>query len=117
MTKAENAKIYEENVDKRVLKQRWQKPGDNAKYKDIRNQDGYTKPTSRFMQKDNELSLNSITLGYDLDSKFLRKYKFGLVRLELGANELFRISTIKQERGTEFPYAHSYNFSIKINFN
>ena len=117
VTKVENAKIYGENVDKRVLKQRWQKPGDNAKYKDIRNQDGYTKPTSRFMQKDNELSLNSITLGYDLDSKFLRKYKFGLVRFELGANELFRISTIKQERGTEFPYAHSYNFSIKINFN
>ena len=116
-TKVEGAKIYEENVDKRVLKERWQKPGDIAKYKDIKNQDGYTRPTSRFMQKDNVLSLNSITLGYDMESAFLRKYKFGMIRFELGANELFRISPVKQERGTSYPYAHSFNFSIKINFN
>ena len=117
VTKVENAKIYEENVDKRVLEERWQKPGDIAKYKDIRNQDGYTKPTSRFMQKEDVLSLNSVTLGYDLDSKFLRKYKFGLIRFEIGANDVFHLSTIKQERGTSYPFAHSFNFSVKINFN
>ena len=116
-TKVEGAKIYEENVDKRVLTERWQKPGDIKKYKDIKNQDGYTKPTSRFMQKENVLSMNSITLGYDLDSKFLRKYKFGLIRFELGANELFRLSTVKQERGLEYPYARQFNFTIKVNFN
>ena len=69
------------------------------------------------MQKENVLSMNSITLGYDLDSKFLRKYKFGLIRFELGANELFRLSTVKQERGLEYPYARQFNFTIKVNFN
>ena len=116
-TKVEGAKIYDENVDKRVMKERWQKPGDIAKYKDIKNQDGYTRPTSRFMQKDNELSLNSITLGYDMESAFLKRYKFGMIRFELGANDVFRISPVKRERGTSYPYAHSFNFTIKINFN
>lgn len=116
-TKVEGAKIYDENVDKRVMKERWQKPGDIAKYKDIKNQDGYTRPTSRFMQKDNELSLNSITLGYDMESAFLKRYKFGMIRFELGANDVFRISPVKRERGTSYPYAHSFNFTVKINFN
>lgn len=116
-TKVEGAKIYEENADKRVLTERWRKPGDIAKYKDIKDQDGYTKPTSRFMQKNNVLSLNSLTLGYDLESKFLRRYKFGMIRFEFGATDLFRLSSVKKERGLYYPYAHKFDFSIKINFN
>lgn len=52
--KVENADIYNENVDKRVLTGRWQKPGDRAKYKAL--QSGVdeiktTNQTERFVQE------------------------------------------------------------------
>ena len=71
--RVENADIYSENVDKRVYTSRWQKPGDIAKYKKLESgRDGRpasTRPTSRFVQDYNMVSLNSISLGYELELK------------------------------------------------
>ena len=63
--KVENVDIYTENVDKRVLTSRWQKPGDKVKYKSIVNDRGsveITRPTSRFVQQYNALSWTSLEL-------------------------------------------------------
>ncbi|MDD3039995.1 SusC/RagA family TonB-linked outer membrane protein [Bacteroides sp.] len=116
--KVENVNVYEKNADRRVLTERWQKPGDIAMYKKLEAGDNIstTKATSRFVQDYNWLSLNSITLGYDFDNKLITHLHLSMLRFEVGANELFRISSIKQERGLSYPYSRTLNFSLKASF-
>ena len=39
-----------------------------------------------------------------------------MVRLELGANELFRLSTIKAERGLSYPFARTMDITLHVTF-
>jgi len=39
-----------------------------------------------------------------------------MLRLSVTANELFYLSTIKQERGLSYPFARSATFSAQVNF-
>nr|WP_234155893.1 TonB-dependent receptor [Bacteroides thetaiotaomicron] len=116
--KIEDIDIYAKNADRRALTDRWQKPGDVVKYK--RMQAGgsirSTQPTSRFVQNYNWLSLNSITLGYDFDQKLVAPLHLSMLRFEVGANELFRCSSVDQERGLSYPYSRTLNFSLKASF-
>ena len=112
----ENADIQGSNVDKRVLTQRWEKPGDIAPLKDIKDMNSVTLPTSRFVQDENVLSLDALTLSYDFDPLWLRKIFLKTLRLEVSTNELFRLSSIKQERGTSYPFARTVNFSLRATF-
>ena len=73
-------------------------------------------PTERFVQDYNVVTLNSITLGYDFDQELIKKAHLGMLRLEIGANDLLRISSVKAERGLSYPFARSVNFSIKATF-
>ena len=42
--------LYNYNADKRVLTERWQKPGDVTRLKAIQDRGQTTRPTSRFVQ-------------------------------------------------------------------
>lgn len=60
------------NQDKRALYDRWQKPGDRAQYKKITStvSDNETAPmTSRYVQKENTLSGESISLPMNLENR------------------------------------------------
>lgn len=124
--KVENANIYTMNVDKRILTERWQKPGDVKKYRKLalrENKGSFsiptTRPTERFVQKNNNLSLNSITLGYSLQAdshRWLKTSGISMLRFEIGANELFYWSSIKAERGLSYPFARTMNFSLNLTF-
>jgi len=116
VSKVENANIYETNVDKRVFDSRWKQAGDKVKYKSISDDKRYTRPTSRFMQDNNTISLSSLTLGYDFEKDLISKANLSMLRFEVGANNLMRFSTIKEERGTSYPFARTINFSIKASF-
>ncbi len=117
LERVENARISSENVDKRVFTDRWQHVGDIAKYKKLESRSiETTRPTSRFVQDYNVLSFNSLTLGYEFDQKLLSKAHIGMLRLEIGANDIFRLSSVKQERGLDYPYARTMNFSVKLSF-
>ena len=117
--KVENADIYRYNADKRVLTERWQKPGDKAKYRAL--SDGAfsitkTQPTERFVQNKNVITCNSLSMSYDFNSEILRKLHLGMMRLEIGANELFRLSTIKAERGLSYPFARTMDITLHVTF-
>jgi len=102
-----------------VFTSRWKNPGDKAKYKALETGRGSietTNPTERFVQDYNVVTLNSITLGYDFDQELIKKAHLGMLRLEIGANDLLRISSVKAERGLSYPFARSVNFSIKATF-
>lgn len=115
--KVENVNVYADNVDSRVLSDRWQKPGDHARYKSLvtgRNSLDQTKPASRFVQDYNMLSWNSLELGYDLSAVQTKKLHLSMVRLSLGMNDILHLSSVKQERGISYPYARTVTFSVKI---
>ncbi|MFR3330257.1 MAG: SusC/RagA family TonB-linked outer membrane protein [Odoribacter splanchnicus] len=112
----ENARIESENVDRRVLTDRWEKPGDMRQLKDIKDRKKTTRPTSRFMQKYNLLSMNSMTLQYEFGKKITRALHLERMRIEANTGELFRICSVKQERGLSYPFARNFNFTLMVNF-
>lgn len=111
----ENADIENSNVDKRVLTDRWQKIGDIAPLKDIKDSKK-TYPTSRFVQDYNTFSLNSLSVMYEFGEKVTKPIGIERLRLEARADELFRCSSVKQERGLSYPFARSFHLSLMLNF-
>lgn len=110
------------NLDKRVA-DTWTQPGDHVTYRKIemmQNPNDYndtTRPTSRFVQKDNELYISSINIGYDFyNMKFVKL--LGLERLYVSfyANELARFNSVKVERGLTYPFARTFSFSVNATF-
>ena len=114
------------NVDRRVLTGRWQKPGDVKPFKSLAKvwvaEEGIykmekTQATSRFVQKRNELDLASVNVYYDFN-RFQSIKTLGLERLRLSfyMNDVFKVSSIRTERGLYYPFARSCNFSLQVTF-
>ena len=103
------------NVDSRVLSQRWKQPGDKAFFKDI-NDLSKSYVSSRFVQKDNLLELQSLYFSYDFNPTLIRRLGMQNLRLATTANDLFRTSSIAVERGLAYPFARSLTFSVQASF-
>lgn len=103
------------NADRRVLYERWRKPGDIALYKRI---DDKTPPyqTTRLVQDNDFLRLQTLTLTYDLPAKSLESLRLERARIMLTSNDLFRFSTVKMERGTMYPYAQTFSLALNLTF-
>ncbi|MFS2187405.1 SusC/RagA family TonB-linked outer membrane protein [Mucilaginibacter sp. Mucisp84] len=103
------------NVDSRVLEQRWKQPGDHTFFKNITDlTDTYV--SSRFVQKDNLIELQSLYLSYDFKPNAIRRLGLQNLRLAATANDVFRTSTIQAERGIYYPFARSLTFSLLGSF-
>ena len=103
------------NADERVFNDRWKQPGNYAKYRNIAD---YSTPqqTSRFVQVNNYLTLQSLSVAYDFTPWQIRKLGLTRLRLELLTNDLFYLSSIKRERGLDYPYARSVEMSVRFSF-
>ena len=113
----ENANIKTGNVDLRVLTDRWQKPGDIAQFKNIKDGNLTTLPTSRFVQDKALLHLNSLTVSYDFDREWIKKHlRMNMLRLEANTSELINWNSIRQERGLSYPRSWKMSFSLKAQF-
>lgn len=115
LSKVENADIVGGNVDRRVLTDRWKQPGDVAPYYDMMN-NVKTQPTSRFVQDNNYLHFASLSLGYDFAQTFVQRLHLTSLGVRFNANDLARWSTIKEERGTSYPYAKNYSVTLSVGF-
>lgn len=104
------------NADRRVLYDRWRYPGDMVSFKGIANTTT-TKATSRFVMDDNTFELRNVSLSYVFPATWTQKY-LRINRLFLSANteDLFRISSIKQERGLAYPFSRKFSFSLTATF-
>jgi hypothetical protein len=104
------------NVDSRVFYDRWKKPGDIADFKSVADR-SITQPTSRFVEKDNTIELKSVNLSYTFDQSRLFT-KFGIQRARLSGylNDVFRASTVKDERGINYPYSKHYALAFQVIF-
>lgn len=103
------------NTDRRVLSERWQYAGDVTFYKDIAD-NSFTYPTSRFVQDYNYLQLSALNLSYDFPSKLTKKLALESLRLSFSMNDVFRASSIKQERGLDYPFARTFRTSLRVIF-
>lgn len=103
------------NVDARVYNARWQKPGDHSFFKGF--SDDATRATSRFVMKDNVLTLQSLSLQYRWDSKWIKR-QFRVQSITLGVNmsDLFHWSSTRLERGIDYPFARNIQGSLKFLF-
>ena len=115
LNKVENASMYF-NVDKRVKDNRWNKAGDLAQFKSIADE-SYTQPTSRFVQDNNILRLATLNVYYDFrNTAILKKSKLQRFRTTFYMNDVFTLSSINIERGTDYPFARTFMFSIQAGF-
>ena len=102
------------NQDRRALYNRWQNVGDRAKYKGISLTES-TPISSRFVMKNDYISLESIRVGYEFPERWLKKVRVSGMTFSAYMNQICRISSIKDERGIDYPFARSVSFSLSIN--
>ena len=120
LDKVENANLRM-NVDRRALTDRWQEVGNKAFFKKI---DGEadrvkTKASSRFIMDENEFALTTVNLSYRMDSnhqKFLNRIGVSTLTLGMYLEDILRLSTVKIERGIEYPFSHQVSMSLNIVF-
>ncbi|MCT4644478.1 MAG: TonB-dependent receptor, partial [Carboxylicivirga sp.] len=103
------------NVDRRVLEARWENPGDLSFYKDIKD-DSYTKPTSRFIQDYSFLELATVNASYEFNKRIAEKVGMKRLKMLFYMNDIFRASTVKAERGINYPFARSFSLGIQARF-
>ena len=103
------------NQDKRALYDRWQKPGNHAKFKAI-STTGSTPMSSRFVEDNNVLSGESISLGYETEAKWLSTIGASSLTFHAYMNDIFRASSVKEERGIDYPFSRSVSFAIGLIF-
>ena len=104
------------NQDVRALTDRWQKPGDIAKFKRI-DDTSTTRMSSRFIGTEKTLQCTSINVGYRTTrAKFLKAISATSFNVSAYMNDIFRISTIKEERGLDYPFQRSVSLAFGIGF-
>ena len=116
INRVENAdKKY--NVDRRVYEDRWKEPGDRTFFKGIKETTA-TQATSRFVQDEATFTCQNLNITYDLKGNKWLRHNLGIQTLTLKGDiaDLFRISTIKQERGTSYPFSRQFSFTLSVMF-
>jgi hypothetical protein len=104
------------NQDRRALSERWQKPGDNARFKAI-SETRSNPMSSRFVEDNNLLAGESISIGYETSTaRWLKAVRASSVTFRAYMNDIFRISTVMNERGIDYPFARSVSFSAGVRF-
>ena len=115
LDKVENADVHY-NVDRRVFTGRWSETGQVARFKSITD-DSETKPTSRFVEDYNLLTFSSLNVYYDFrECRFMEKSFLQRMKATFYMNDIATISSVKTERGTSYPFARSFSFSLQVTF-
>ena len=112
------------NADARALTARWQKPGDIVRFAafardpvvGVLDHQVATRPTSRFIEDYNYLEMSTLNLSYEFDNKNLKRYGIQRLKLLFYMNDVFHTSTVKIERGTNYPYARNFSLGLQARF-
>lgn len=103
------------NQDRRALYNRWKEPGDQARFRGISLTD-VTRISSRFVQPNDYISIESVRVGYEFNRKWMEKIGFSGMNVSAYMNEIYRFSTLGDERGIDYPFARSFTFALSVNF-
>ena len=72
--------------------------------------------TTRFVEDDNNVICRNIELSYEFNPDLLKKIGFKRLRLSAGMKDPFRMSSVKFERGTDYPFSRGFTFSVSPTF-
>lgn len=103
------------NADRRVATDRWQKAGDVAYFKKLTSKET-TQATSRFVNDYSFLRFSSLSLSYDFAKQTISALRMKGLRLTFSMNDIFRVSTVKEERGIAYPFSRSARVSLRVTF-
>jgi TonB-linked SusC/RagA family outer membrane protein len=113
------------NVDRRVLLGRWKEPGQQAQFKRLGTfqyvdnpaaQQEKTRATTRFVQKRDEFTISTASLSYEFPVALARKLSMQRLKISAYMNDVYKWSSIKIERGLNYPYAHIGSLSLTATF-
>ena len=114
--RVENLQYMYYNCDERIFQDRWHKQGDLVKYKDIADVQQATRPTSRFLMRNNYVNFGSVTLNWECDNNWVKSIGLSRLRMSFNMSDIVRFSTIQIERGLSYPFARTFNFTLSANF-
>lgn len=114
MEKVENVDMYY-NQDKRALYERWHEAGDIRRFKNIRDVNA-SPMSSRFIQTENVLALESLHVEYEFMDGWIENVGLGNLKFFFSMRDVFRASTIRAERGIDYPFARTMEAGLSFNF-
>lgn len=103
------------NQDRRALYDRWSESNREAYFKGI-SMVQKTEKSSRFVMDDNAFIGESFNVGYEFPDRIVRKAHLGAMNLQLTMTDLFRATSVRVERGIDYPFAKSVTMSLGITF-
>ncbi len=117
LQKVEGADIVD-NVDRRLFLGRWAGAGSESQFLNgFKNGIvGNVRTTSRFVQRNNQLNVSAMSLYYEFPARWIASLHMRRLRLSFNTNDLYTFSSIDIERGTSYPYARTFTFSLTATF-
>lgn len=103
------------NQDRRALYDRWSTSNREAWFKGI-SLVQTTSKSSRFVMDENTFTGESFFIGYEFPDRIVRKMKLGAMSVQVTMSDLFRLSSVRVERGTDYPFARTVSFSLGLTF-
>lgn len=103
------------NQDKRALYDRWSESNREAYFKGI-SMVQKTEKSSRFVMDDNAVIGESFNIGYEFPDRIVRKMNLGAMNIQLTMTDLFRATSVRVERGIDYPFAKSVTMALGITF-
>ena len=103
------------NVDARAFTDRWKQPGDQSRYLAIQSKET-AHYSERFVEKKNELYISNIQVTYELPTSWISRIGLRRLTVGFGLSDVGRISTVRYERGTSYPYCRSINLIFRPTF-
>lgn len=112
--------IGRRNVDRRVMTDRWSTPGEYAQFKRIASmeetEDTQTRASTRFVMDDRMFELQSASLQYRMENDWFRSRGISSATLSVNASDLFHLSSVKRERGINYPFARRMGLNLTLVF-
>ena len=71
-------------------------------------------PSSRFIAKEYALEGSSLMLSYNIPQHICKQWKVTDIRISASTAQFFHLSTIKRERGLDYPFARIYELGLNI---
>ena len=103
------------NQDKRALYDRWSENNREAYFKGI-SLVQRTEKSSRFVMDDNSLAGESFNIGYEFPDRIIRRARLGALNVQLNMTDIFRATSVRVERGIDYPFARTVTMSVGITF-
>lgn len=103
------------NQDKRALYDRWSESNREAYFKGI-SLVQKTEKSSRFVMDDNSFVGESFNIGYEFPDRIARRMRLGALNVQMTMTDVFRATSVRVERGIDYPFARTVTMSLGVTF-